>query len=222
MSKRKRDDTHKQDGDGEYSPTSLSYRLTTRVCYSSVKEDAEDAEEGNEEEGKERNKEEVEGDSAIDKGRFKQESGGYYALNSICNALPKTHAMSKEHYMTLHGLGSETNFQKCYSLMREVLKPSMFYVKKVKNEKHRVNMLQIIKSKTSGVYIIHTPLCGSRYVSGHYCYTWDADNKVIIDPDLKHPEPLDISTYDSLNKSLSILGIKTIDKAYEIFLYPLK
>ena len=48
--------------------------------------------------------------SAIGVLRFKQASGGYCALNSICNALPESHALPKEGYRELHALGERSSF----------------------------------------------------------------------------------------------------------------
>ncbi len=46
------------------------------------------------------------------------------------------------------------------------------------------------------------------------------NKKVIIDTDPIHPEPLDISSYDSMNKTLRVFLVSTL--AYEIILRPLK
>jgi hypothetical protein len=141
---------------------------------------------------------------------LKQVSGGYCVLNSICNALPVTHALSETFYKDLKQLGPILDFKGLLRYVAEERFYIPFFVKKVKTQE-QVDLLHIFKYKESGVYAIQVH-------EGGHCYTWDANKKVIIDTDPEHPEPLDISTEDSLNKTLRVLGINTITFAYEIIL----
>ncbi len=77
--------------------------------------------------------------------------------------------------------------------------------------------------KTSGdIHIERKGVYAFKDEVGGHCYTWDANKKVIIDTDPKHAEPLDISTVASMEKTLRVLGIKTISMLYQIIPRPLK
>ena len=150
----------------------------------------------------------IDGGSTIDERKFKQASGGYCVLNSVYNSLPESHALSKEDYRELHALGERCSFSTLLNTARA--RGLRFGAKRYSGEGP---LLRLVQRLTSGVYTVQVG-------EGGHCYTWDVNNKVIIDSDSKHPGPLDISTYDSMNKTLSLLGIKFITLLYQIIPRP--